>query len=830
MAIWQSLRPPAAASKKQPTETPIPAHHRSTVLPLWDDVASLLDTAKKDADQVARTMNRLQPTGLATAGANSAQNRVVKLARFGKVRDLKGAMGAVGAALTKVNLCWAGVETMKGDTQVQDLVPIVKGIVDTLTDIKDKLENIDSILNPKMAEEDSGRGRGKRVWKKAKNASRAASIRVVTQKVPQDQGESYLSAETQPESESLADTQVEEPIEGGPERPPNVRTRAGTVVGAAKVAKIVRRLRDAKITTQGGEQGEFGEDPIAALKRERERAIGEAEQDLGEFFKLRAERRSRVGGFRPGTIGGTEAIVGMMLNKPKTAGASLGATRPGKWGKLHAGIRGDVDPASLPISGVAEERPKTPKTPETPSSRIGRAASGIKSALSLTRRAKTPPKTPPRTGKDGGLTRSKSGRSISFDVDESIEQPTRVATPGESGRVSTAPVGRGRSGGDDAFGGAMPLTAPDAGVRKELSEVRRGFGEMLKKEGGGKIDMDAFKEAFHESSDKAQLKEEEEKKEKETKKKKKRKTGIIGGFMSGLGKRATAIVGAAARAVTPDSPFGGSRGKKKYKVTGKRPEDESVLKESLEYWMKAAGEGDDPQAKAWANYNVGLIEFCKGEDEKALARLSDAKKSGVGDLAREDLDFRIGQIKSRSKSAHDRTAGLELLRSAVDSAISDEALGDKESFFIAASGSFGSAAYENSELKNATRCMDHLLREGRWWGTDEALVTKAQILLRRGEYEEAQKFYSNLGQGNGVVEGLVKDLVSDGVIGKGWTDRKGAARGNFRRRPYIYPDDPNDTEFGKIGCDLAFTRAPRRKETLRAAGEAYMADPRHLSR
>ena len=117
-AVWHSLLP-AKDKRKALKETPIPSEHLSTVLPLWESISNLIDEAKKNIDMVSRELEREQPTSLACAGAASASLRVGKMVKCSKVRDLPKCKTAILAATTKVNLCWAGIETQKGNKAVQ---------------------------------------------------------------------------------------------------------------------------------------------------------------------------------------------------------------------------------------------------------------------------------------------------------------------------------------------------------------------------------------------------------------------------------------------------------------------------------------------------------------------------------------------------------------------------------------------------------------------------------------------------------------------------------------------------------------------------------------
>ena len=148
MAVWQSLRP-KADKRKELKETPIPADKLSKVLPLWDSISTEMTSAKANIDIVAAGLEKEQPNSLATAGASSAQLRTGKLVKCTKVRDLPKSRNAIGAAMTKVNLAWAGIETQKNSKACQDLVPIIEGVIASLKGVQEDLGKIDTILNPR---------------------------------------------------------------------------------------------------------------------------------------------------------------------------------------------------------------------------------------------------------------------------------------------------------------------------------------------------------------------------------------------------------------------------------------------------------------------------------------------------------------------------------------------------------------------------------------------------------------------------------------------------------------------------------------------------------
>lgn len=213
---------------------------------------------------------------------------------------------------------------------------------------------------------------------------------------------------------------------------------------------------------------------------------------------------------------------------------------------------------------------------------------------------------------------------------------------------------------------------------------------------------------------------------------------------------------------------------------------------------------------SFVDMNLGLAHFCRDNEEsmkKAEGHLLLAKERHPDDPT---AYLRLGQIKSKSRDNNIKMAGLELLRKSHTMATEDNIMKENEAFLVESSAAFGAAAYSNSELKVATKCMDGLLKNAAYYVTDEAMVTKAQIMLRRGQYEKAQRFYSNLGNPN-------------------FSDVQSLYPGeHIAKQRYVYPRMEGGGE--SVGDNLLFTKQMRRRETLRGAASAYAADPRHLSR
>jgi hypothetical protein len=333
-----------------------------------------------------------------------------------------------------------------------------------------------------------------------------------------------------------------------------------------KVMKVARKFKDAKVSVDEQtqkEQSEFGGDPISLLSVEREAPIGEEVRELGDYFSMRAEMRKNPGGFRPPTVSSKD-VMGMMLNKPSTAFAkaqsgAFSLKKGSTWKTLKKGVRGEIDVAAAAASSDGESGGERPSSSSSVSS-VGaimkqqsinkltsgisglkslKAVSGITKSVSVMRgrsreytkrlaggaSSLSPPKpantdipsTPSalrgKSAEPAALTRS--GRSISFDVEDGVEeehkrrQDERASTPSGGERASTAPTKMGDGGKGISRGQTDDLLEQIHTAHADFDAVRAGKSK-------GAIDMDAFKEAFHESSaDKKKLEEERIKEEAE---------------------------------------------------------------------------------------------------------------------------------------------------------------------------------------------------------------------------------------------------------------------------------------------------------------------------
>ena len=206
---------------------------------------------------------------------------------------------------------------------------------------------------------------------------------------------------------------------------------------------------------------------------------------------------------------------------------------------------------------------------------------------------------------------------------------------------------------------------------------------------------------------------------------------------------------------------------------------------------------------SYADLNLGLAHFCRKEDDKALHYLNASLDLHPSDPT---PHLRIGQIKSSLPSTTARKNGHNHLRTA-HAILQNQPSPTTTPLLIEASASYMSTSYSNSELKTATLCADTLLQQGRCYASDEALCTKSQIMLRRGQYSEAQKFYRSFGT-----------VPDPRTLFEGCT---------LPKIGYVYSRMEGGAE---VGGGLEWTRSARRRETLRGAENAYGMDPRHLSR
>lgn len=424
-------------------------------------------------------------------------------------------------------------------------------------------------------------------------------------------------------------------------------SQVGGIGEAAMVTKVVRKLRDNKVTVDVEKQGEFGADPIGLLNVEREQRIGEETMELGEYFSLKSEMRKNAGGFRPSTMSSKEIMGLMMQAKPKTAagrnqaGAFVTKAKGSKWGKVQAGVRGEVEPPPTALTtSEPETSPPVPvPLPQISGSEIGSqltsslaSLSSIKrGALSASRsilRTPSPDKKASRESRkvSSAAASVKKPNRIKFSIDEGVKTSRLQLIRG--GKPSTAPTTASTRKQFSWLESNMRLSksakekSKDDGraadsILKEIEEASEDFREVA--ESPSMINMDAFKAAFHQEGAEEREREREksgleggidgsgglhavledvsEGKSKSAKKKKKRTTMLFGagGSMSiksirdKVSRRVSKIGMAAARAVTPPkerSIFG--RGKKKYVVSSKSGAltDGQILEDSLKYWLK----------------------------------------------------------------------------------------------------------------------------------------------------------------------------------------------------------------------------------------------------
>ena len=160
----------------------------------------------------------------------------------------------------------------------------------------------------------------------------------------------------------------------------------------------------------------------------------------------------------------------------------------------------------------------------------------------------------------------------------------------------------------------------------------------------------------------------------------------------------------------------------------------------------------------WADLNLGLTLFSSiGQDKEilescgvrdpygeAIERLEKAVAQNPSD---ESGLFRMGQLLVQGSDREVKDKGRELLNVKAGSIVQGNApVKAPEGDAVEHWASLGCASYECGDLKTATAALDHLLIEGQHFAKDEALCTKAMIMLRRGQLREAEKFYRELGR------------------------------------------------------------------------------------
>ena len=873
----------------------MPIELLASISPIWDTIATNIKLAKSHIDKVERTVMEIAPTSLAFAGCTSAVLRVGKVTKACLVRDVAKSLTAIRPAIVKVNLGWAGIETMTDFKDILDLIPLCEEVISLLNMIEDDLKAIDLILNPpisKLTPSDQ-----LKLDKKNKLLAAARVVAFQKKKKRREEGLPPESEESLPRPSSREKTS--ERSSGGVSRSTSGLRSTGTVGDKSndKMSAIaslsymnnkntrVRNLKDKKVEVDEDLQDEFGTDPLNLLMNERATPINVVDEqgDLSDYFTLRAEMRKNPGGFRPSSMTSGD-IMGLMLTSKPTTAPTKSTTlklKGSKWGEIQGGVKGTFDlQVTIPTGGddVVEEdsipvesssRFTTAKTSEAVSRKTGGDNSRVISASIL------------KPSSAGGVKSAGaiSGRTskISFDVERSpVREENKRAfglpsaalgmPPNTStgvARISTAPDGGQPNQRTAHTVGSTKLTETEL-LEKEIVDLRAGT-----KMDTEKLDMESFKMAFHESSV-VHLEQPVEQPE----------TKSGGGF---FGKIKTAgklmiknnvekvggLTASAIRVMTPELSFGKKKNME-YKVSNKIVPDVIIVQEAVEYWTKQVekdretlksengpevdedeeeetmayiapsgtnspanpGNSASPKPKKkqkpkskkfehedvnkadahnpvnWAEYSLALALSCDPDkEEKTLELLEKVKENWTEDPS---PYLRLGKIKSASFLNTTKNEGLELLRTAHNLSKSGEyGIGLREEVLT----NYGAAAYEYSELKNATAAYDFLLENAAYLASDEAMCTRAQICLRRGQYAEAQHYYSNLGIPDFQIDELHKALVADG-------------KEMPNKQTYTYPRLPPQ----KIGSNLIWARAARRKETMARASEAYQRDPRHLSR
>ena len=866
VAFWNPLRPKADSNKKL-TETPIPSNLLSAVLPLWESVSDKLTSAKKEIDDVSTVVSKKAGTSLAAAGANSAALRVGKVLKVAKVRDLDKTKNALEAATTKVNLAWAGLEMIKFEDSHLYVVK-AKAVSELLKLVEEELEEIQRLLKPDTSPEG---------LKAAAVAVAKGKRQALEREKASAQGSSMPSSDsrsTRPRSREVAPTTNDErTTKGSLVAGADASAKAGAGAGvssylaAGKAVVKLRKLRDdAALLVDAERQAEFGEDPLAVLKAGRERPVGEGVLELGDYFKLKAEQRKGAGGFVK-ELKSSQELVGLMLMKPKSAGAPgmpLSLKAGSKWGSLKSGVKGDKTFPEVPSSLL----PAADQKPSTPTTKAQTPPPGITEQRSILRSAST------MLGKvAGGAGLAGEGRGRSREKSSEGQVVTRMERSiSFDGEMSA-------SSDREGIVGARQRAKSAEQVEAEFVKLEHDFAKELTSRTSEKIDMDKFRQAFHESSRMEEVDEHKEMPGSSSAASSKpqtppsagaKKKGLLGGFGLGgamkaltpsavsaavgaVASRATMIgaaASAAARAVTPESlrnvsPFSKKPTTPEKKRVAMEP-DHVVVARAIDYWKKQLVDKDDEMETGkngekkkkmlkphlhnrteWAELNIGLAKFCDPSKEaEALAHLEKALKSFPTDPT---PHLRIGQIKSASRSNVARNAGLELLRKTHGMVSEAEAAPPYSNYgglLDETTANFGAAAYENSELKNATACYDYLLSNAKYYATDEAICTKAQIMLRRGQFAEAVPYYSNLARADFKIEDLrLNNNSQSGGLQATIVSKKGAKK--KKDQAYVYPHHPSECG---VNGDLLWTKAPRRRETLMGAADAYKSDPRHLSR
>jgi len=819
VAIWNSLRPPADKSKKV-CETPIPPAHLPTILPAWEEISSSMNTAKSTIDSFEKSIVRLRGTSLASAAAQSASMRVGRLLKVAKVRDLDKCLNALGAAKTKVNMAWAGLETQAGEKLVDDLVPMIENVVFCLEKVEERLTFIDRILNPKtVAEMD------KSAIEKQQQAERLKRFEENRRKKKEGAQETPDTSSPSPQTATTSEPPSSSPdgrrpsIAGTPplqtdrsRQPEESMTIAPPVVSssymnpntALRVNKVARKFKEKKVAVDVSAQSkEFG-DPMALLNMEREQPIGEPILELGEYFALRAEMRKSVGGFRPKSMTSKD-IMGLMLSeKPRTAAGGVMQSpfkvkaRGSRWGVLQKGVKGEVEHvASLPSKPKPVEEKNEPpeETKESPedSSTEKRAtltlAAGISRSLS----------------KRGSILRRPSSKELASDEMRSVKFEMGGGGGGKESDVTD-------NNYDD-----IPKIGEKNQILKEIETAKSEF-RRESSQASENVDMEQFKLAFHQNNDAQsegesrvppeQSVQQPPKQPREVEGKGKgeeppverknttklfknlsKTTRILSNMRSRVSMVTSNFSSGLRNVVSSSAPLQNifSRKKKQIHTSEAVPtSDKEISDSAVEYWRRKITEFDEDEYKSsnenefvWMKLNLAIALKCKAEVEAA----EDTNDSTEDDKEREIMKaearemfeevkkvfpndptsyLRQGQMLAGSSVGRDKLEGKENLQKSVKlcNNSSSTTTSSFDSLKVDAMASYNSVAYENSDLKHAAECCEHILTNAVFYASDEALCTMAQICIRRGQYDKAQEYYSVLGKMLGEAE--LKKVVGGG--------------------------------------------------------------------
>jgi len=295
VAIWNSLRPAKDKNAKM-AETPCPPDKLHIVLPAWEFISTQIDAAKRDIDTVDKILTELLGMSLAATAASSASLRVGKLTKFAKVRDLDKCLNGFDAAKTKTNLAWAGIETMKGNKLIDDLIPILQSVLGCLDKADENLQMIDSVLNPKSLAEINVAEEKKKQAERVKAYSDKKKKKKKKKAV--DAAAAGAAGEVPESDSSFGDSSkqaLQQQTDKGKSISSNVSATASATASATsqgsylsvktsmKVNQVARKFKEAKIVVDVEKQNaEFGGDPMALLNMERAQPIGEPVIEVSE--------------------------------------------------------------------------------------------------------------------------------------------------------------------------------------------------------------------------------------------------------------------------------------------------------------------------------------------------------------------------------------------------------------------------------------------------------------------------------------------------------------------------------------------------------------------